>query len=94
MAVYVHRMVRTQLFLTEAIHARLRSLARIQGRTVSDLVREAIERAFGHGSADERERTLRAIEGIWRGRRDIGDTDEYVRRLRRSTRRGPRKATR
>lgn len=80
-------MVRTQLFLSEAIHARLRLLARKQGRTVSDLAREALERIYGDPERDERERTLRAIEGLWRGRRDLGSTHAYVRRLRRDTQR-------
>ena len=80
-------MVRTQLFLGDAMHARLRSLARKQGRTVSELVREALERAYGVGSVEERLRTLKAIEGLWRDRKDIGSTYEYVRNLRRDTHR-------
>ncbi|MBI1796077.1 MAG: ribbon-helix-helix protein, CopG family [Candidatus Eisenbacteria bacterium] len=80
-------MVRTQLFLDNAMHARLRVLARKQGRTVSDLVREALERAYGGGSVEERLRTLKAIEGLWRDRKDIGSTYEYVRNLRRDTHR-------
>jgi predicted DNA-binding protein len=86
LAMYIHRMIRTQLYLPNATHARLRVLARQQGRTLSDLVREAIERAFGQGSSEEQERTLRAIAGLWRGRKDIAGTREYVRELRRSTR--------
>src|SRR5262245_1719122 len=85
--VYIHRMVRTQLFLDEATHARLRALARKQGRTVSDLVREAVDRMFGHGPLDDRERTLKGILGLWRGRSDIDGTRAYVRSLRKSTRR-------
>jgi hypothetical protein len=85
----IHRMVRTQLYLDDSIHRRLRGLARQQGRTVSELVRDALVRAYGAG-ADEREATLRAIEGLWRDRRDIGETRGYVRRLRRDTRRAPR----
>lgn len=80
-------MVRTQLFLDEAMHARLRTLARKQGRTVSELVREALARAFGPRTMDERLRSLKAIEGLWRDRNDIGSTREYVRNLRRGTRR-------
>jgi hypothetical protein len=80
-------MVRTQLFLDNAMHLRLRSLARRQGRTVSDLVREALERTFGTGSIDELRRTRRAVMGIWRDRKDIGSTHAYVRRLRRDTHR-------
>ncbi|MDX1387729.1 MAG: CopG family transcriptional regulator [Acidobacteriota bacterium] len=84
-------MVRTQLYLDEQIHARLRDLARKQGRTLSELVREALERAYGTGGTDERLRTLRGVEGLWRGRRDIGKADAYVRRLRSDTRRSRRK---
>jgi len=36
--------VRTQLYLDEEMHGRLRELAERQGRTVSDLVREAVAR--------------------------------------------------
>ncbi|MFQ5740056.1 MAG: CopG family transcriptional regulator [Acidobacteriota bacterium] len=80
-------MVRTQLYLDEDIHARLRELARKQGRTVSHLVREALTRVYGAGGPDERLTTLRNIEGLWRDREDIPKTDAYVRRLRRDSRR-------
>jgi predicted DNA-binding protein len=80
-------MVRTQLFLDEAMHARLRALARKQGRTVSELVREALARAFGSRTVDEQMRNWKAIEGLWRDRKDIGSTREYVRSLRKDTRR-------
>ena len=79
-------MVRTQLYLDEAIHRRLRDLARRQRRTVSDLVREALVRMYGLRGGDERERTLQAIAGLWRDRHDIPDTDAYVRWLRSDTR--------
>jgi hypothetical protein len=81
---YIHRMVRTQLYLDEAVHRRLQALARKQGRTVSDLVRDALVNTYGAG-ADEREATLKGIYGLWRDRRDVGDTREFVRRLRRGT---------
>ena len=84
---YIHRMVRTQLYLDEAIHRRLQTLARRQGRTLSDLVREALVRAYGRSHAEEQLATLRGIEGLWRDRDDIGDSTEYVRRLRRDTHR-------
>lgn len=84
---YIHRMVRTQLYLEEATHRRLRELARRQGRTLSDLVRDALGRMYGGPAADERETTLRAIEGLWRDRHDIADSSAYVRRLRRDTHR-------
>jgi hypothetical protein len=80
-------MVRTQLFLDEAMHARLRTLARKQGRTVSELVREALARAFGPRPMDEQMRNWKAVEGLWQDRKDIGSTREYVRNLRKDTRR-------
>ena len=83
---YKHPMVRTQLYLDEAVHRRLRELARKQGRTVSDLVRDAVARTYGGHSIEEQIRTLRGIAGLWRDRKDIGTTREYVRRLRRDTR--------
>ncbi|MFW6031582.1 MAG: CopG family transcriptional regulator [Myxococcota bacterium] len=79
-------MVRTQLYLDEAMHARLRDLAQKQGRTISELVREALSRVYAPADGDERLSTLQAVEGLWQDRDDIGDTHEYVRRLRRDTR--------
>lgn len=84
---YIHRMVRTQLYLDEAIHRRLQALARRHGRTISDLVRDALMKTYGRPHADERETSLRGIEGLWRDRDDIGDPGAYVRRLRRDTHR-------
>jgi hypothetical protein len=86
-------MVRTQLYLDEAIHARLRDLARKQKRTITDLVREALLRAYGAGGDDERLDTLEAMRGLWRDREDMTDSRAYVRRLRSDTsrkRRSPR----
>ncbi|MBZ5637313.1 MAG: ribbon-helix-helix domain-containing protein [Acidobacteriia bacterium] len=88
---YIHYMVRTQLYLDAAIHARLSALARKQGRSLSELVRDALARAYGPGGADDRLATLRAIEGLWKDRTDLGDTAGYVRRLRRDTRRARRR---
>lgn len=84
---YIHRMVRTQIYLDQAIHARLRELAEQQGRTVSDLIREALARAFGESNLDHRLATLGAADGLWQDRDDLGRGAAYVRRLRRDTRR-------
>ena len=84
---YIHPMVRTQLYLDEAIHARLRDLARKQGRTISELVREALLRAYGAGGPEQRLETLKAIRGLWQDREDVASSRAYVRRLRSDTRR-------
>jgi len=80
-------MTRTQLYLDDDIHVRLTRMARQQGRTLSELVRDALVRVYGAGRVEEQLRTLKAIEGLWRDRSDLEDTDSYVRRLRRDTRR-------
>ena len=79
------------MYLDEEVHAFLRDLAERQGRTILDLVRKAIARAYGRGGAAEKLRTLDGIEGLWQDRRDVGRTDAYVRRLRRDTRRSRRR---
>ena len=83
-------MVRTQIYLDEAIHARLRDLARKQKRTISELVREALLRAYGAGGPEERLDTLKAIRGLWRDRDDMANSHARVRRLRSDTRRSRR----
>ena len=80
-------MVRTQLYLDAAVHRRLQELAQRQGRTISELVRDALLRTYGTPKTDQRIATLRAIEGLWRDRKDIVDSSAYVRRLRRDTHR-------
>jgi len=80
-------MVRIQVFLDDAMHALLRALASQQGRSVSALVREALARVFGPRDMDDQMRNWKAIEGLWRDRKDIGSTREYVRNLRKDTRR-------
>jgi len=84
---YIHRMVRTQLYLDELLHRRIKTAAAGQGRTVSELVREAVARVYGAAEGHERMTTLEGITSLWRNRNDIGDSRVYVRRLRRDTRR-------
>ena len=84
---YIHRMIRTQLYLDEELHRRLRETAARQGRTVSELVREAVARSFGVTDVDERIATLDRAASLWRDRDELGDTHAYVRQLRRDTHR-------
>ena len=84
---YIHHMVRTQLYLDEDLHRRLREAATRQGRTVSDLVREAVARAYGSADVEDRVATLERMAALWQDRDDLGGTHAYVRRLRRDTRR-------
>jgi len=87
---YIHHVTRTQLYLDEAVHQRLTRLAKQQGRTLSELVRDALARVYGAVGPAEQLRTLRAVEGLWRDRDDLGGTHAYVRRLRSDTKRSQR----
>ncbi|MEX0690768.1 MAG: CopG family transcriptional regulator [Gemmatimonadales bacterium] len=79
-------MVRTQLYLDDDLHRQLKAAAARQGRTVSDLVREALAHAYGT-ETDARLETLEGVAALWHDRAKLGGTDAYVRRLRRGTRR-------
>lgn len=76
----------TQLYLDDAMYARLTTLARRQRRSLSDLVREALAQVYGADHEDVRETSLAAIEGLWRNRRDLPSTGVYLRRLRHNSR--------
>lgn len=87
-AAYIMR--RTQIYLGEDQAARLRSVARARRRTVSEIIREAIDEKLSRpAEIDSLEQALRAATGVWSGRSDLGSTEDYVRRLR-ADRRGHR----
>lgn len=82
-----YTMVRTQIYLEEGQVKRLKSAARIAHRTVSDMVREAIDEKLAQPAHEDAfEEVLERISGIWAHRDDLGTTEEYVRRLRRDRR--------
>lgn len=89
---YIHQMIRTQLYLDDEVHRRLKAAAEQQGRTVSDLVREALVRAYGTPEVHQRVTTLEAISSLWHDRADLGAPGAYVRHLRRDTRRTRRES--
>jgi hypothetical protein len=86
-------MVRTQLYLDDELHRQLRELALRQGRTVSELVREALARVYGSADIESRLTSLRGIAGLWRNRTGLGSTARFVRKLRKGTQRRARAST-
>jgi hypothetical protein len=78
---YTYIMQRTQIYLSEDDHRLLEKLARESGRTKSQLIREAIARAYLHEESPDRLLgALRASAGAWRRR---VDGKRYVEGLRR-----------
>ncbi len=78
-------MRRTQLYLDDDLWNVLRTRARKEGTTVSDLVRQAARERY-LGKLEERREAMQALVGIRKGRSELSDSVEYVRRLRRGSR--------
>jgi len=80
-------MRRTQIYLDDRHRRKLDRVAKRTHRTVSDLIREAIDARY---AATPREDFLEALRtgafGVWKERNDLGRTDAYVRRQRRGSR--------
>ena len=80
-------MRRTQIYLDDGQRRKLDRVAKRTGRTVADLIREAIDARY---TASPREDFLEALRagafGVWKERADLGTTDAYVRRQRRGRR--------
>ena len=79
-------MKRTQLTLDDDLWQYLHNLARAKDTTISDVVSTALREKYEQ-DRERRKKAFEAVIGLWKDRTDIGDTDEYVRKLRRSTRR-------
>ena len=77
----MYTMQRTQIYLSEQEIARLDREADRTGRTRSRLIRDAVNRAYGHQvDIEEFERVLRASAGAWKDRPFTGQ--EYVKAIR------------
>ena len=78
-------MRRIQLDLDDDLWKLLHTIARQSGEIVSELVRNAIREKYSQNRA-RRIEGFESIIGLWKDRTDIGETDGYVRDLRRSSR--------
>jgi len=80
-------MRRTQIYLDDAQRRKLDRVAKRSHRTVSALIREAIDARYSATARADFLEGLRAgAFGVWKGRKDLGPTDAYVRALRRGSR--------
>lgn len=74
-------MVRTQIYLDEGQKSALDRLSAERGATVSDLVRQAVDRFIG-SEFIKLEDALDRSFGIWRNRRDLDEPSVYIRNIR------------
>jgi hypothetical protein len=78
-------MRRTQLYLDDDLWSTLHAKARLEGATVSELVRVAVRERY-LGNLEERRQAMLGIIGLWKDRDDLEDTETMVRRIRGGTR--------
>ncbi len=80
-------MKRTQLYMDESNFHLLTLLSREKKTTISDLVRKAVERVYGkRRKRNDFLKALEATAGMWKDRKDLPPTDEYIRSIRKDTR--------
>jgi hypothetical protein len=77
-------MHRTQVMLEEHQYRRLKRESESSGRSIGELVREAIDDKY-RPSQERMWAALRASRGAWADRDDVGDGAEYVERIRNQT---------
>lgn len=80
-------MRRTQLYIDDVLLRLLRTISLSRKTTISELVRDALKKVYGkdHGLLNPQE-ALDASFGIWSKRKDLIDTQKYVRTLRKGKR--------
>jgi predicted DNA-binding protein len=74
-------MHRTQVMLEEHQYRRLKRESESTGRSIGELVREAIDEKYGE-SQERLWKALEASRGAWADRDDIDEVVEYVESLR------------
>jgi len=72
-------MVRTQVLLTEHQHAMLKELSSESGLSLSELVRQAVEKAFAERARTRRESALGLLGAFAGGPADVAENhDRYL----------------
>lgn len=79
-------MKRTQIYLSTEQWENLHAMSFQTHQSMSALIRAAIDRKYLRSQLSNFESSVRGALGIWKGRKDIGDTAAYVRELRKDTR--------
>ena len=78
-------MRRTQVYLDDDLCKYFHTEAEVKGATVSDVVRSTLREKYDQ-DRKRRKEAAEAVIGLWADRTDLPDTEEYIRKLRKSTR--------
>lgn len=79
-------MKRTQIYLSTEQWKTLHALSYRTHQSMSDLIRAALDRKYLRIPPPDFESAVRAAFGMWKDRKDMGNTAAYVRALRKGTR--------
>ncbi len=77
-------MQRTQIYLNEKDHLRLNQLSSHSGKTISQLIREAIENFLRKNSNPDRLSLLKQGKGIWKDRNDLSEFEKIRKEINRT----------
>jgi ribbon-helix-helix CopG family protein len=74
-------MHRTQLYLEDDLWTTLQARARLEGKSISELVRVATRDRYMN-NREQRIADMESVIGLWKDRTDLPDTETYIRNLR------------
>jgi metal-responsive CopG/Arc/MetJ family transcriptional regulator len=72
-------MHRTQIYISEEQKRALDDVSRTTGLSLSQLIRDAIDKFVAHARDRERLKLLREAKGMWAGRKDLPDLEKLRR---------------
>ena len=79
-------MKRTQLYIEDDVFKMLRRVGKERAVSISELVRAAVKKVYALDKPDNADMILKESAGIWKDRKDIASSEEYVRQMRKDTR--------
>ena len=74
------------MYLEDDLWKYLHAQAEAKDTTVSDVVRSTLREKYDQ-DRERRKQAAEAVIGLWADRTDLPETEEYIRKLRKSTRR-------
>ena len=78
------KMQRTQIYLNEQAHLKLTQISSHTGKTISQLIREAIENFLRQNPNQDRLSLLKKGKGIWKDRNDFSEFEKIRKEMNRT----------